>query len=55
LAALPGQLNLLTAEAVAAALVIDADGAVTTNSPLLAQAASCAGVHVELVVLSPLR
>jgi hypothetical protein len=51
MAALPGQLNFLTAEAVAAALVLDATIAVTTESNLLAQAAAVAGVSLELVNL----
>lgn len=49
MAALPGQLNMLTAEAVAAALLLDAKIAVTTESPLLRVAADAAGVEVEIV------
>lgn len=43
-------LNLLTAEAGAAALVLDADIAVTTRSPLLDEA--CDRVGVEVLNLS---
>ena len=50
--ALPGQLNLLTAEAVAAAVVLNARIVVTTDSPLLAQAARSAGVTVEVITLA---
>jgi hypothetical protein len=51
MAALPGQLNFLTAEAVATALVLDATIAVTTESDLLRQAAAAAGVSLEVVNL----
>lgn len=51
-AALGGQLNLLTAEAIAAAVVLQAEIVVTTDSPLLAQAAEAAGVGVRIVSLS---
>jgi hypothetical protein len=51
MAALPGQLNLLTAEAVAAAVVLDATLAVTTESNLLNNAAESAGVPVDVVDL----
>jgi hypothetical protein len=51
MAALPGQLNLLTAEAVAAAIVLAASIAVTTRSNLLTQAAAAVNVSVELVDL----
>jgi hypothetical protein len=51
MAALPGQLNLLTAEAVAAAVVLGARIAVSTASPLLASAASSVGVGIEIVDL----
>jgi hypothetical protein len=53
MAALGGQLNLLTAEAIAAAVVLQAEIVVTTNSPLLTQAAEAAGVTVRIVSLSP--
>ena len=49
MAALPGQLNLLTAEAVAAAIVLDAPIAVTTDSDLLNRTATQVGVTVEKV------
>lgn len=49
--ALPGQLNLLTAEAVAAALVLCARIAVPTASPFLAAAASSVDVGVDVVDL----
>jgi hypothetical protein len=52
MAALPGQLNLLTAEAVAAAVVLGARIAVSTASPLLAAAASSVDVSVDVVALS---
>jgi len=48
---LPGQLNLLTAEAVAAAVVLGAGIVVSTQSPLLSRAAATAGVAVEVVSL----
>lgn len=51
MAAIPGQLNLLTAEALAAAIVLDASLAVTTDSALLSGAASIANVTVEVVQL----
>jgi hypothetical protein len=51
MAALPGQLNLLTAEAVAAAVVLGARIAVSTASPLLAAAASSVDVIVDVVTL----
>lgn len=51
MAALPGRLNLLTAEAVASAVVLHATIAVTTESPLLTAAASAAGVEVEVLAL----
>ena len=51
MAALEGvrRLNLLTAEAVAAALVLDADIAVTTRSPLLDGACERLGIQVHLI------
>jgi diphthamide biosynthesis methyltransferase len=42
-------LNLLTAEAIAAALVLDATITVTTHSALLATRAAQVGVHVDVV------
>ena len=51
MAALPGQLNLLTAEAVAAAVVLGARIAVSTASPLLAAAARSVDVSVDVVAL----
>lgn len=51
MAALPGQLNLLTAEAVAAAVVLGARIAVSTASPLLTAAADSVGVTVDVVDL----
>jgi hypothetical protein len=50
--ALPGQLNLLTAEAVAAALILGGSIVVSTESPLLASAAATAGMTVEVVSLA---
>ena len=52
MAALPGQLNLLTAEALAAAIVLDASIAVTTESNLLTQAAAAVNLTIELVDLN---
>ncbi|MHB1533988.1 MAG: hypothetical protein ACYC1D_05130 [Acidimicrobiales bacterium] len=49
MAALPGQLNLLTAEAVAAASVLGATLVVSTDSPLLNTAAQASGVAVTIV------
>jgi hypothetical protein len=49
MAALPGELNLLTAEAVAAAVVLDAPIAVTSDSDLLDRTAAQVGVDVEKV------
>jgi hypothetical protein len=51
MAALPGQLNLLTAEAVAAAVVLGARIAVSTASPLLTAAADSVGVGLDVVDL----
>lgn len=51
MAALPAQLNLLKAEAVAAAVVLGSTIVVTTTSPILATAASSAGVDVEVPTL----
>src|SRR5262245_17023982 len=49
MSAIPGQLNLLTAEAVAAAIVLDAPIAVTTDSDLLDRTAAQVGVDVQKV------
>jgi len=49
MAALPGNLNLLNAEAVAAARVLGATISVTTRSPLLEETAAGLGVQVELI------
>jgi hypothetical protein len=49
MAALPGQLNLLTAEALAAAVVLDAPIAVATDSDLLNRTAAQVGIDVERV------
>jgi len=49
MAALPGQLNFLTAEAVAAAVMLDAGIAVTTDSDPLVRSAAAAGISVEVV------
>jgi hypothetical protein len=43
------RLNLLTAEAVASALLLDADIAVTTRSPLLDDACDRLGIQVHLI------
>lgn len=51
MAALPGQVNILTAEAVAAAIVLDASIAVVATSAMLDHAAAAAGVHVQVVRL----
>ncbi len=51
MAALPGQLNLLTAEAVAAAVVLGARIAVSTESPLLTAAASSVDIGIDVVRL----
>jgi hypothetical protein len=47
--ALDGAPNLLTAEAVAAAMVLDASIVVTTESALLLRTAEAVGVTVEVV------
>jgi hypothetical protein len=49
MAALPGQINVLTAEAVAAAIVIDGSIAVTTQSEMLNRTARAAGIAVDVV------
>lgn len=49
MAALPGQLNLLTAEAVAAASVLGATLVVSTDSPVLNSAAQASRVAVTVV------
>jgi hypothetical protein len=51
MAALPGQLNLLTAEAVAAAVVLGARIAVSTASPLPTAAPSSVDVIVDVDTL----
>ncbi len=51
--ALPGQFNLLTAEAAAAAVVLGGTIVVGTESPLLARAAATAGMDIEVVSLRP--
>ena len=51
MAALPGQLNMLTAEAVAAAVVLQARIAVTTPSPLLTGAATAVDIPVDILDL----
>ena len=43
------RLNLLTAEAVASALLLDADLAVTASSPLLDDVCDRLGIHVHLI------
>ncbi len=48
MAALPGNLNLSSAEAVAAPRVLGATIWVTTRSPLLEETAAAVGVPVEL-------
>jgi hypothetical protein len=49
MAALPGQLNFLTAEAIAAAMITDARIAVTTQSLLLERTSRTLGVEVTFV------
>jgi hypothetical protein len=49
MAALPDQLNLLTTEALAAAVVLDAPIAITTNSDLLNRTAAQVGIDLEKV------
>jgi hypothetical protein len=51
--ALPGQLNLLTAEPVTAAVVLGGRIAVSTTSSLLAAAADSVGVSIDFVHLGP--
>lgn len=51
MAALPGSVNVLTAEAVATAVLIDGSIAVTTESEMLNRVAGAASVPVELVRL----
>lgn len=55
MAALPGQPNLLTAEAVAAAVTLGGSIAVTTRSALLGGIAERAGVVVDFIDLSSAR
>jgi hypothetical protein len=49
MAAIPGQLNYLTAEAVAAAIIVDGKIAVTTQSKPLTDTAEAVGIDVEFV------
>jgi len=49
MATLPGQLNFVTAEAVAAAVMLDATIVVTTDSDILNRTAQAAGVEVEIL------
>jgi hypothetical protein len=49
MAALPGQLNFLTAEAVAAAIILEGKIAVTTQSKPLSDTAEAVGIDVEFV------
>jgi len=51
MAALPGQVNILTAEALATAIVLDASVAVVATSAMLNRAAAAAGVPVHVVSL----
>ncbi len=51
MAALPGNLNVLTAEAIATAVAIDGTILVTTESEMLSRVAVAASVPVELVTL----
>jgi hypothetical protein len=51
MAALPGQVNILTAEAVATAIVLDASIAVVPSSTMLDHVAAAAGVPVRVVRL----
>lgn len=51
MAALPGHVNILTAEAVATAVVLDASIAVVATSAMLDQAAATAGVPLDVVRL----
>jgi len=53
MAALPVQANLLTLEAVAAAVVLEASLAVTVESPVLSRVAAAAGVVVDVVRFDP--
>jgi hypothetical protein len=49
MAALPGQLIFLTAEAIAAAIIVDGKIAVTTQSKPLTDATEAVGIDVEFV------
>lgn len=49
MSALPGQVNVLTAEAVASAVFIDGTIAVTTTSDMLDRVAEAAGVRVDIM------
>jgi hypothetical protein len=51
MAALPGQVNALTAEAVATAIVVEGSIAVTTDSAATNECAGRAGIEVEIVRL----
>jgi hypothetical protein len=51
MAALPGQVSILTAESVATAIVLDASIAVVASSTMLDHAAAAAGVPVQVVGL----
>lgn len=51
MAAIPGSVNVLTAEAVATAVFIDGSIAVTTESELLDRVAGAASVPVEIARL----
>lgn len=52
MAALPGPVNVLTAEAVATAIAVDGTIVVTTESALLDRVAATASVPVEVVRLA---
>lgn len=51
MAALPGKLNTLTAEALATALLLNAAISVSTHSDLLERSARQLGIHIEIVEL----
>jgi hypothetical protein len=52
MAALPGQVNALTAEAVATAIAVDGTVVVTTESEMLRRVATAASVPVEVLRLA---
>lgn len=52
MAAVPGQVNSLTAEAVATAIVLEASVAVVATSAMLSRVATAVGVPVEVVRLA---